>query len=130
MKRFLAVIIFGPLAILLVVLAVANRAPVRLSLDPFNPGSAALSIDLPLYFVAFAALAIGVILGGIAVWLNQGRYRRSARREHNDAVRWQRQAERAEARAAQTVTPAVPALSAGAPLPAGSTLPAVGRRAA
>lgn len=127
MKRFLAVLIFGPLAILLVVLAVANRAPVRLSIDPFNPGSDALSIDLPLFFVAFGALAIGVILGGVAVWLNQGRYRRSARREHNDAVRWQRQAERAEARATQKDEPVGPA---GTALPPPAGLPALGRRAA
>lgn len=127
MKRLLAVLIFGPLAVLLVVLAVANRAPVRLSVDPFNPGSDALSIDLPLYFVAFGALAVGVILGGVAVWLNQGRYRRSARREHNDAVRWQRQAERAEARAGQKDEPVAPA---GTALPAPAGLPAIGRRAA
>jgi uncharacterized integral membrane protein len=127
MKRLLAVLIFGPLAILLVVLAVANRAPVRLSIDPFNPGSDALSIDLPLFFVAFAALAVGVILGGLAVWLNQGRYRRSARREHNAAVRWQRQAERAEARGEQT---APASTSSGPALPAPAGLPAIGRHAA
>lgn len=120
MKRLLAVLIFGPLAVVLVVLAVANRAPVRLSIDPFNPGSEALSIDLPLFFVAFGALAVGVLLGGVAVWLRQGRYRRSARREHNEAVRWQREAERATARGKD----AAPAL------PAPATLPAVGRRAA
>lgn len=123
MKRLIAVLIFGPLAILLVVLAVANRALVRLSVDPFNPGSAGLSIDLPLYFVAFGALAIGVLLGGVAVWLRQGRYRRSARREHNEAVRWQREAERAQTR------PAVPPSTLPS-LPAGPALPAPGRRAA
>lgn len=121
MKRLLAVLIFGPLAVILVLLAVANRAPVRLSVDPFNPGSDALSVDLPLYFVAFGALAVGVILGGVAVWLRQGRYRRSARREHNAAVRWQRQAERAEALAAPAPAPAASATPA---------LPAIGRRAA
>jgi uncharacterized integral membrane protein len=120
MKRLLAVLIFGPLALLLVVLAVANRAPVRLSVDPFNPGSEALSVDLPLYFVAFGALALGVLLGGVAVWLRQGRYRRSARREHNEAVRWQREAELAKTRSA----------SPAASLPAGPALPAPGRRAA
>jgi uncharacterized integral membrane protein len=121
MKRLLAVLIFGPLAVILVLLAVANRAPVRLSVDPFNPGSDALSVDLPLYFVAFGALAVGVLLGGVAVWLRQGRYRRSARREHNAAVRWQRQAERAEALAAPAAAPT------GSATPA---LPAIGRRAA
>lgn len=117
MKRLLAVLIFGPLAVLLVVLAVANRAPVRLSVDAFNPGSDALSIDLPLFFVAFGALAVGVLVGGIGVWLQQGRYRRTARREQREAARWQRQAERAEVRKADAT-------------PAGPALPAPGRRAA
>ncbi len=79
MKRALAIIILVPLAILLVALAVANRHAVVLSLDPFNGDAPAAAITLPLYVVAFGAIILGVVLGGIGTWLGQGRWRREAR---------------------------------------------------
>ncbi|TCT00551.1 lipopolysaccharide assembly protein LapA domain-containing protein [Aquabacter spiritensis] len=80
MLRILSLIIGIPLAILVVALAVANRRPVTLSFDPFNPDTTALAVSLPLFGVIFAALILGVVLGGAAAWLRQGRYRREARR--------------------------------------------------
>lgn len=47
-----------------VVLAVANRAPVTLTVDPFG-ADPAYSLTLPLYAVIFAAVAAGVLLGGL-----------------------------------------------------------------
>ena len=40
------------------------------------------------------ALVAGVILGGIATWMAQGRWRQTARRRTQDAARWQADAER------------------------------------
>jgi hypothetical protein len=37
-NRFALVLVFVPLAIVLIALAVANRAPVAFTVDPFNPG--------------------------------------------------------------------------------------------
>ncbi|MEQ1649195.1 MAG: LapA family protein [Hyphomicrobiaceae bacterium] len=81
-------------AILLVTLAVANREPVRLVLDPFRPEAPVLSIQLPFYAYLLGALTLGVILGGVATWMTQGRWRRTARVKSQDAMRWQAEADR------------------------------------
>ncbi len=65
MERALAGIGLIVLAVTVVVLAVANRTPVTLTADPFR-ADPAYSVTLPLYAVIFAALALGVVLGGVA----------------------------------------------------------------
>ncbi|HWJ72643.1 MAG TPA: LapA family protein [Kaistia sp.] len=86
MKRAIAIIILVPLAVLLVALAVANRHGVVLSLDPFNGDAPAAAITLPLYFIVFASMVLGVLLGGIGTWLGQSRWRRQARRLKREAT--------------------------------------------
>jgi len=81
-------------AILLITLAVANREPVRMVLDPFRPDAPVISLTLPLYAYLLGALTIGVILGGISTWMTQGRWRRTARVKTQDAMRWQAEADR------------------------------------
>ena len=80
LNRLVTVLILIPLAIVLVALAVANRAPVAFTIDPFNPGNPGLTASLPLFVLLFAALALGLVIGGIVTWLRQGRYRKAARR--------------------------------------------------
>ena len=46
-------------AILLVTLAVANREPVRMVLDPFRPDAPVISLTLPFYAYLLGALTIG-----------------------------------------------------------------------
>lgn len=79
LNRLLTVLVFIPLAIVLIALAVANRAPVAFTLDPFNPGNPGLTVSLPLFVLLFAALAAGLVIGSLATWLRQGRYRKAAR---------------------------------------------------
>ena len=81
-------------AVLLVTLAVANRDPVRMVLDPFRPDAPVISMTLPFYAYLLGALTIGVILGGVATWLTQGRWRKTARIKSQDAMRWQAEADR------------------------------------
>lgn len=97
MSRLLAILIGLPLSILAVALAVANRKPVTLSLDPFSPDAPALSVTLPLFAIVFAALIVGVAAGGLVTWLRQGRFRKEARRARRelDRVAAARPAERA-----------------------------------
>ena len=79
LNRFLTIAVFIPLAIVLIALAVANRAPVDFTLDPFNPGNPGLTVTMPLFVYLFAALALGLVIGSAATWIRQGRYRKAAR---------------------------------------------------
>lgn len=80
LNRFLTVLVFIPLAVVLIALAVANRGPVDFTIDPFNPGNPGLTASLPLFVLLFAAAALGLVVGSAATWLRQGRYRKAARR--------------------------------------------------
>jgi uncharacterized integral membrane protein len=94
LKRFLWVVLALPAALILVTLAVANRQPVRLVLDPFRPEAPLLAMELPLYAYMLGALIAGVVLGGVATWMTQGRWRKTARSKSQDAMRWQAEADR------------------------------------
>lgn len=120
MKRFLETLIFLPVAVLLALLAVANRAPVRLSLDPFRPSETALAISVPLYWVIFACLALGVVLGGMSVWLRQGRFRREARRKSAEARHLREEVETIRTAPAEPAGPGLPSPS-GRAAPLGLT---------
>ncbi len=84
-NRFMLIVIFVPLAIVLIALAVANREMVAFTLDPFNPGNPALTITLPFFIFLFAALALGMIVGSAVTWVRQGRYRKLARQRRIEA---------------------------------------------
>lgn len=94
LKRALWFLIAVPVAIVLVTIAVANREPVRLVLDPFRPEAPVLSLSMPFYVYLLGALTLGVVLGGLATWMTQGRWRRTARLRTQDAMRWQAEADR------------------------------------
>jgi uncharacterized integral membrane protein len=79
LNRLLIVVIVIPIAVVLIALAVANRGLTAFTLDPFNPGNPALTLNVPLFVLLFAAVALGMILGSLATWVKQGRYRRIAR---------------------------------------------------
>jgi len=84
-NRLILILIFVPLGIILIALAVANRAPTAFTLDPFNPGNPALTIQMPLFFLLFAALLAGMLVGSFATWFRQGRYRKLARQRGLEA---------------------------------------------
>ena len=83
-----------PLGIALVAIALANRQPVSLILDPFNPETPALAVSLPFYAYLLGALVVGVILGGTATWMGQSRWRRTARVQGQRAQRFEAETER------------------------------------
>jgi uncharacterized integral membrane protein len=78
-RKIVRALILIPLAIVLVALAVANRHPVTISFDPFNPTEPAFSLTIPLYVLILALVIAGVILGGVASWIRQGKWRGRAR---------------------------------------------------
>ena len=80
LRKVVAAVILVPLAVLIVAFAVANREKVTIALDPFGPNSAAAWQTQPLFVVVIGALILGVVVGGIAAWLRQTKWRRTARR--------------------------------------------------
>ena len=110
-RTFLKALILVPIAVLLVLFAVANRQWTGVSLDPFSSEPPALAIHLPLFLVILLTLIFGVIVGGIATWLGQRKWRRAARsleaelREARvETETWKRRAE-AERAAATPLAP-------------------------
>ncbi len=73
-------LITGLAMLLAVILAVANRHDVRVSLDPFSSNDPAVTFELPLFWVMFSVFLVGAVLGGMSSWIGQGRWRREARR--------------------------------------------------
>jgi uncharacterized integral membrane protein len=115
MRKFLAAVILIPLAILMVMFAVANRGSVAISLDPFSANAPALTVQVPLFLLLLIALIVGVLAGGIAAWLVQSKWRRAARRLNRELRVARAEAEDARRRlaAAQAPppTPAIPTIA-------------------
>jgi len=101
MVRFLKFIIIAPIAIALLAFAFANRQTVTVSFDPFPSGDIpAFAVSLPLFVLLILTAMIGVVAGGVAVWLAQGRHRRAARRLRAEAESWRAEAEASRTRLA------------------------------
>ncbi len=79
-RKIVSVLVLVPLAILIVMLAVANRHYVMVSIDPFSSEAPAFSRMVPLFLVILLALIGGALIGGTAAWLRQAKWRRAARR--------------------------------------------------
>jgi uncharacterized integral membrane protein len=108
MIRFLKALILLPVAVLVVLLAVANRAPVTISLDPFSQDVPEFAASVPLFAVIFAAVMVGVVIGGSATWFAQGKHRRARRQFRREVQHLRSEAERLRSQAAPSNRPALP----------------------
>ena len=79
-RKIIAAVILVPLAVVIIAFAVANRQIVTVSLDPFSAEHPAASLTLPLFALVGVLLVVGVLIGGMAAWLRQAKWRRTARR--------------------------------------------------
>lgn len=103
MIRFLKLLLLVPLAILVLGVAVSNRQPVTVFFHPFSGGEfPELQMTVPVYLLLLLTLAVGVVIGGIATWLEQGKYRAAARRARAEIKRLTSEA----ARSSRSQTPA------------------------
>ena len=84
-RKVIAAFVLIPLAIVIVLLAMANRQTVTISLDPFLAETPALAVTQPLFLVILGAVIAGVVIGGVAAWLKQGKWRRTARAAQAEA---------------------------------------------
>ena len=85
-RKIIAAVILVPLAVVIIAFAVANRQIVTVSLDPFSAEHPAASLTLPLFALVIVLLVIGVLIGGIAAWLRQSKWRRTARRLERESA--------------------------------------------
>lgn len=108
-KKLINIIILLPIAIILIVLSVANRQSVTMAFNPFDPGDTFLAVNAPFFIYLFASLILGMIIGSAATWWKQGKHRKKAREGAREAARWQNEAgtqrRRAEELAEHAVVP-------------------------
>ncbi|WP_349369558.1 LapA family protein [Salinarimonas sp.] len=107
MRRIITLLILIPIALFVALMAMANRAPVLISFDPFTPENPVWSVSGPVWIVLFATFAAGVIVGGIAAWLVQGKHRKAERSYKREARDLRREVDRAKEREAATGLPAL-----------------------
>ncbi len=74
-RRFLAWLLIPPLAVMLALFAIANRDDIVVSVDPLP-----FTFALPLYLVVFGAVAVGLVMGYLVMWVSFYRTRRDFRR--------------------------------------------------
>ena len=81
-------------AVVLVPILVVNRKPVTVLLDPFGREVPFLAIDIPLSALIFLTFLLGLLIGGFAVWVGQGKWRRAARLRTREVHQWRSEADR------------------------------------
>ncbi len=87
MKQFVKLLFLVLLALPAIALLVANRHDVIVYLDPFaGPAPEGTQITVRLFIVIGVSIMVGVIFGGVATYLEQGRHRRAARRARREVV--------------------------------------------
>ena len=118
LRKALTLVIVVPLAVLIVAFAVANRQAVTVSFDPFSSANPAYAATLPLFVLIFALVILGVIVGGVATWLRQASWRRTARALdadvrtlHQELEAMRRRAAEEEARREAAVRATLPAVA-------------------
>jgi len=94
MIRYLRYAFLAVLGLGLVLVALANRAPVQLSL--FTPETAKLlgvqnSIYLPLFVVIFGAIIAGVLIGFVWEWFREHKHRAAASNNQRENARLHQQ---------------------------------------
>lgn len=84
--RLLRILTLFVLAIAVVAFAVANRHFVNFVVDPLSGRASEYFVQAPLFVFLFGAMMIGFIIGGIAAWFSQGRWRNAARIRAKEVV--------------------------------------------
>jgi len=92
--RSLRNLILFVLAVVAVAFAVANRHLVALVLDPVAGPDSTVAFEAPLYLYLFGALMTGFLIGALAAWLGQSRWRNAARRRAHEVFELKKENER------------------------------------
>ncbi|MEM1382887.1 MAG: LapA family protein [Pseudomonadota bacterium] len=88
MLRLIKIVILLAIAAALVVLGVANMAPVDLQLLPQGLGDARYSLPgVPLSLVILAAFVLGVVVGELWEYVREGKHRRKVGQSEREISR-------------------------------------------
>jgi len=82
MRKFVNLVFLLPLAIVLILISVANRQPVTFSFDPLQ---VLPPVEFPFFVFIFAAIIIGMFIGGGLTWVTQGKHRKALREKSHEA---------------------------------------------
>jgi uncharacterized integral membrane protein len=107
-RKILAAVIVVPLAIVIVAFAVANRQMVTVSFDPFSSTAPAYAATVPLFVLIFILLILGVIVGGVASWIGQAKWRRGHRRLDDEVRQLRSEVDTIETRMMMNTAPPPP----------------------
>jgi len=99
LKRLTTLFILVPIAIVLLMLAVSNRSFVSLNVPPYFDDQPLYIFSVPVYGLVFASLILGMLVGGFATWLKQGKHRKAARDRKAEATKWHFEADKEKERA-------------------------------
>lgn len=100
--NFLRYLLLGTLALVLLVLALANRQLVTLRLLPEEIGTyigISARFTAPLFVVFFLAMALGLLIGFVWEWLREHKHRAEAQTERIEKERLERELARERTRA-------------------------------
>ena len=101
--RYIRYAILAAIAVVLIVVALANRGTVTLNTLPEGlaaiPGMGALSysIDLPLFVVIFGGVLAGLLLGFVWEWIREHKHRAEASRKQSEVKKLERELRRTKA---------------------------------
>ena len=104
MKSAFRILVFVPLALIILFFAMANRGYVRIGLDPFVTDGSGPSFEAPLYTVVLAAMALGVIAGGFSTWMKHLPVRRSAKAARAEAKKTRAEIEKLRQQALESLS--------------------------
>lgn len=95
MFRLIKYLVLLAIALVLVVLALANRGAVTLQLLPDEiagwTGLPNVPVELPLFMVIFGGVVLGLLIGFIWEWLREHRHRAEASRERRARTKLERE---------------------------------------
>ncbi len=97
--RYIRYLILGAIAVALVVVSMANRGAVTLSLLPGPIADLvgySFSITLPLFIVILGFIVVGILLGFVWEWLREHKHRAAAANAEKEARELKRRVRRLE----------------------------------
>jgi lipopolysaccharide assembly protein A len=109
MLKTLKMVVLALLALVLVVIGVANMTPVDLHLLPGEIGGYDYTLhQVPLVGVILVSVLLGILIGELIEWVREHKHRRTARQKRREAEQLQRENEQLRRRLEDDDLPRIP----------------------